>query len=67
MKAWLLRYGVGSRCVVHWFGESNPRVHGHFVEQLQGNRRVEFYVWDQGGDAAFKAAEKEEEETHARN
>jgi outer membrane protein OmpA-like peptidoglycan-associated protein len=64
VKSWLLRYGVASRCVVHWFGESNPRVHGHTVEQLKENRRVEFYV-QRSGDAAFQAAE--EEETHARN
>jgi outer membrane protein OmpA-like peptidoglycan-associated protein len=66
VKAWLLRYGVASRCVVHWFGEDHPRVHGHTVEQLQGNRRVEFYV-QRSGDAAFKTAEAEGEATHARN
>jgi len=66
VKAWLLRYGVASRCVVHWFGEANPRVHGRTIEQLRENRRVEFYV-QRSGDAAFKAAEAEEEKTHARN
>ncbi len=63
VKAWLLRYGVASRCVTHGFGESHPRVHGHTVEQLKENRRVEFFV-QRSGDAAFKAAE---EGPHATN
>jgi len=62
VKAWLLRYGVASRCETHGFGESSPRVKGHTVEELQGNRRVEFYV-KRSGDAAFKV----EEAQHATN
>jgi len=61
VKAWLLRYGVASRCVTHAFGEQRPRVRGHTVEQLRENRRVEFYV-QRSGDAAFR-----QEETHASN
>ena len=44
VKAWLIRYGVGSRLVTHGYGDSNPRVHGKTIEQLRENRRVEFYV-----------------------
>jgi len=62
VKAWLLRYGVASRCETHGYGESHPRVKGHTVEELQGNRRVEFYV-KRSGDAAFKV----EEAQHAAN
>ncbi len=57
VKAWLLRYGVASRCVTHGFGESRPRVHGHTVTELKENRRVEFYV-QRSGDAAFVEEEK---------
>ena len=62
VKAWLLRYGVGSRCETHGYGESHPRVKGRTAEELQGNRRVEFYV-KRAGDAAFKV----EEAQHAAN
>jgi outer membrane protein OmpA-like peptidoglycan-associated protein len=62
VKAWLIRYGVGSRCVTHGFGESHPRVKGSTVAELKENRRVEFYV-QRSGDAAFKI----EEEKHAAN
>jgi outer membrane protein OmpA-like peptidoglycan-associated protein len=62
VKAWLLRYGVASRCVTHGYGESHPRVKGKTVEELQGNRRVEFYV-KRSGDAAFQV----EEAQHATN
>jgi outer membrane protein OmpA-like peptidoglycan-associated protein len=61
VKAWLIRYGVSARCVTQAFGETNPRVHGHTVEQLRENRRVELYV-QRIGDAAFH-----QEETHASN
>jgi outer membrane protein OmpA-like peptidoglycan-associated protein len=62
VKAWLIRYGVGSRCVPHGYGQSHPRVHGHTAEELHENRRVEFYV-QRSGDAAFKV----EEAKHAAN
>lgn len=62
VKAWLIRYGVASRLVTHGYGENNPRVHGHTVEQLRENRRVEFFV-QRSGDAAFRATEG----THATN
>ena len=59
VKAWLIRYGVASRCVTHAYGELHPRVKGHTVAQLRENRRVEFYV-RRSGDAAFR-----QEEAHA--
>ena len=62
VKAWLINYGVGSRCVPHGFGEEHPRVAGHTIAELSENRRVEFYV-KRSGDAAFKV----EEEHHAAN
>jgi outer membrane protein OmpA-like peptidoglycan-associated protein len=61
VKRWLLDFGVASRCITHGYGATNPRVHGHTVEQLQGNRRVELYV-QKSGDAAFK-----QEVSHASN
>lgn len=52
VKAWLIRYGVASRCVTHGYGDSNPRVHGHTISELRENRRVEFYV-QRSNDPAF--------------
>jgi len=63
VKGWLLRYGVGTQLVVHGYGDKNPRVHGHTIEQLRENRRVEFYV-QRITDAAFHV---EEEGAHAAN
>jgi outer membrane protein OmpA-like peptidoglycan-associated protein len=62
VKAWLLRYGVASRCVTHAFGEQHPRVNGSTQEQLHENRRVEFYI-QRSGDAAFQ----QEQVPHASN
>lgn len=62
VKAWLLRYGVGTLLVVHGYGDKNPRVHGHTIAQLRENRRVEFYV-QRITDAAFHV----EEGPHASN
>jgi len=63
VKAWLLRYGVASRLVVHAYGDQNPRVKGHTIDELRENRRVEFYV-QRLGDAAFEISE---EGAHASN
>ena len=64
VRAWLRHYGVAANLIVHAYGDSNPRVHGHTIEQLRENRRVEFYV-QRSGEPAFQISE--EEAAHASN